>query len=53
MNQVSDYTTKRKPPLTAIQSKKLRIATKHIESIKELTVKRKQPGRPPGRDPDP
>ena len=53
VNQVDDYTKRRKPPLNEIQSKKLDTAQKRIESIKQLLEKRKQPGRPPGRDQDP
>jgi hypothetical protein len=51
-NQVLDYTKRRDKPLTETQSKKLKYATKRVNSISKLTEKRKQPGRPPGRDPE-
>jgi hypothetical protein len=53
VNQVADYTTRRKPPLNKIQSEKLKYAAKRVNSISKLTEKRKQPGRPPGRPPAP
>ena len=53
VNQVADYTTRRKPPLNEKQSKKLDTAQNRVESIKQLLEKRKQSGRPPGRPPDP
>ena len=52
VNQVADYTTRRKPPLNKIQSEKLKYATKRVNSISKLTEKRKQTGRPPDRDPE-
>ena len=53
VNQVDDYTKRRKPPLNETQAKKLKYATKRVNSINNLTEKRKQPGRPPGRPPAP
>jgi hypothetical protein len=38
--------------LNETQGKKLKYATKRVNSISDLTEKRKQPGRPPGRDPE-
>jgi hypothetical protein len=51
-NQILDYTTRRQQPITETQAKKLNKATKRTNSISNLTEKRKQPGRPPGRDPE-
>ena len=51
-NQILDYTKRRSQPITKNQSEKLKYATKRVNSISNLTEKRKQPGRPPGRDPE-
>jgi len=52
-NQILDYTTRRPQPIKETQAKKLKYATKRVNSISKLTEKRKQPGRPPGRPPAP
>ena len=49
-NQILDYTTRRTPPLNKTQAEKLKYATKRVNSISKLTEKRKQSGRPPGRE---
>ena len=49
-NQILDITTRRPQPITQTQSKKLNNATRKVNSITSLTEKRKQPGRPPGRE---
>jgi hypothetical protein len=46
--QVYDYTERRSAPLNTEQAKRLRIAQRNIESINQLTNRRKQTGRPPG-----